>query len=367
MVQNSEVSGWNIYVYGDSVVALSDSELQYVYAYGDSDVSIFSSTLDGIYSYSFSETTMMDSTVKNAYVYDSAQLTITDSTIQNVASLELEYDSKLNTELPVGSIAQWNLETVATQSRINLSITNSQLEGRWKIYCRHIADVTITNSQMDYVYAYDYSALTLRNTTLKTAYSYGVSTCTITDSLVDSSLYSYESSSIHATDSPIDRVRAYKTSSIVLQNSTSSEVTAYDLSQIQIGWYILLTIRDADTGPLSGVNVEILDRDRTSLYDLSTDSQGIVKVIVWEKTITSNEIVQYGNYIIRITKDGIVDEFIQNAIKFNVDTTYIYKHTSPVGNLFGLPGYLGLILIVIGVVAIIGVYLLIGRRQETWA
>ncbi|MCK5625330.1 hypothetical protein KAI11_00590, partial [Candidatus Bathyarchaeota archaeon] len=371
MIQNSDVSGWYVYARGDSVVSFSDSELGQVYAYDDSVVNIFGSTAKGVYSYGFSVNTLSsDSIVDYLYVYDSSKLTLTDSTVRYVTTLEFEFNSQLNSALPSGSISQWNLETVTTNARINLNIINSQLEGKWSIYLRDIADVTITNSKIDYVYAYDSSSISLMNSTLRTAYSYGVSNFTITDSIVDSNLYSYESSLIQVSDSHVNRIRSYKTSSIVLQNCTSSEITAYDLSQIKVGWYILMTIRDADTGPLSGVKVEILDNNRVKLYDLSTDQEGIIKVIVWEKTIDSNEVLQYGNYIIRITKDDIVDELTQKPVKYNVDTTFVYKHVSPVSNLFGFPGYFGIILILICAAVIIIIFLIIRSRrsrQVTWS
>jgi len=69
VIQNSEVSGWYVYVRGDSVVSLSDSELGYVYVYNDSVVSVFSSTVKGVYCYGFSETPLMDSIIGYMYMY----------------------------------------------------------------------------------------------------------------------------------------------------------------------------------------------------------------------------------------------------------------------------------------------------------
>jgi hypothetical protein len=366
-VQNSEVAHWYIYVYGDSVVSLSDSELEYVYAYGDSVVSFFSSIAQGMYCYGFSETTLQDSTVNYLYVYDSSQVTLTDSTVQSVISLEFEYDSELNTALPSGSISQWDLETITTRSRIKLKLTNSQLNGKWRIYCRHIAEVAISNSQLDYVYPYDYASLSIKDSPLNGAYAYGVSNLMIRNTILDGTLSSYETSHVQMLDSSVNQLRSYKTSSIVLQNCTSYQTTAYDLSAIQIGWYLLLTVKDADTGPLSGVTVEILDNERVLLQELSTDSQGTTQGILWEKTILPNDVFPHGTYIIRIMKDDMVDEFTQTTIKNNVNTTFIYKHVSPVSNLFGLPGYLGIILIVVGVVAILLVFLFIRRREVPWS
>jgi hypothetical protein len=154
---------------------------------------------------------------------------------------------------------------------------------------------------------------------------------------------------------------------MVLHNCTAFKTTVYDLSTIQIGWYLILTVKDANTGPLSGVTVEILDDERVLLHDLSTNSQGTTQGILWEKTILPNDVLQHGTYIIRITKDGMVDEFTQTAIKTNVNTTFIYKYVSPVGNLFGLPGYLGIILLVVIVVAILLVVLFIRRREVPWS
>jgi hypothetical protein len=367
VIQNSDVSSWHVYVRGDSVVSFSDSELGYVYAYDDSVVSVFSSTVQGIYSYGFSGTTFMDSILDYMYVYDSAKLVIIDSTVRYGTTLEFEFDSKLNTALPIGSISQWNLESVTTNSRINLVITNSQLEGKWTIYGRHIADVAITNSQMDYVYTYDSSSILLMNSTIRTAYSYDVSRFTMTNSIMDNTLFSYESSIIQVFDSYVNKLRSYKTSSVVLYNCTSFEVTVYDSSKIKVGWYILITIRDADEGPISGVKVKISDATQVELYDLFTDSEGIVKTILWEKTIYTNDVIKYGNYTLRITNGDIVDEFIQIPIKNNVDTTYIYKRINPLINLFGLPRYLGIILIMICVAAIIIIFLVSRNRSVTWS
>jgi hypothetical protein len=367
VIQNSDVSSWHVYVRGDSVVSFSDSELGYVYAYDDSVVSVFSSTIQGIYSYGFSGTTFMDSILDYMYVYDSAKLVIIDSTVRYGTTLEFEFDSKLNTALPIGSISQWNLESVTTNSRINLVITNSQLEGKWTIYGRHIADVAITNSQMDYVYTYDSSSILLMNSTIRTAYSYDVSRFTMTNSIMDNTLFSYESSIIQVFDSYVNKLRSYKTSSVVLYNCTSFEVTVYDSSKIKVGWYILITIRDADEGPISGVKVKISDATQVELYDLFTDSEGIVKTILWEKTIYTNDVIKYGNYTLRITNGDLVDEFIQISIKNNVDTTYIYKRINPLSNLFGLPRYLGIILIMICVAAIIIIFLVSRNRSVTWS
>ena len=95
-----------------------------------------------------------------------------------------------------------------------------------------------------------------------------------------------------------------------------------------------------------------------------------VEAILWEKTMYSNNVIKYGNYTLRITNGDIIDEFTQTPIKYNVDTTYIYKRINSITNLFGFPGYFGIILILICAAVIIIIFLIIRSRrsrQVTWS
>ena len=137
-----------------------------------------------------------------------------------------------------------------------------------------------------------------------------------------------------------------------------------DGSIVRVGWYLVLTTQDADSGPLSGVAIEIFDETDMKIIEDSTGSDGKVNLFLWEKTVYSEGADYIGDYLLKINRDGTEDELTLKPSKSNAEIFFIYKGgvAGPSIGIFS-QGYTSIIIIVV-LVGIIIVLLLTRRRSS---
>ncbi len=342
-IEDSEVAGWCIYVYGTSQVSLEDSELDYVYYYDDNVGSVSNSTLYGVYAYDNSQVKLTDSTTNYCGIYDYADMTIENSVINTEITLEFEYDSEAELVLPTDTLDHWNLyqDNTVSKAYIDLTLQNSQMNGKWRVYVRGISNVLIHDSSLNYIYTYDISNLTVFNSSLESArfysysnaflekssvnyvYAYGASSTVLMNSVINWDLYGYDSSRLRVFNTPIYRVRGYTFSSMWLTNcSVSYELTAYDKAEITVGWRLTVIALDYCGNPVAEVRVQVNGPTGEKIQDLLTDSEGMARMPLWQKLVYSTGVESYQNYTVTVTKGDYTNQTILKSITKNIGLVF---------------------------------------------
>ncbi len=164
--QISHESGYSyINIHDMSHLTLSTSILLDVYIrYYDSSrgVILDSVTTSDVSLYDSSYMSMQNASIPSFYLYDLSNASITQSIIYNFLYLEFEADIQvtLNT-ISVGQIEYLNL------FKLNVSDT---LINSWRIVVSGTSEVTLTNSNIEYLYAYSQSKLNIDDSTLRYLY-----------------------------------------------------------------------------------------------------------------------------------------------------------------------------------------------------
>ncbi|MCK5402607.1 hypothetical protein KAI60_00700, partial [Candidatus Bathyarchaeota archaeon] len=187
-IERSQIShdrGYSyIYLYDTSHLTLSTSNLLSVYTrYYDSSQGVMSDSITtyDISLYESSHMSLQNTSTPYLYIYDSSTASITESIIYY--NLYLEYDADV--QVTLDSISTGQIEYL---NLFKLNVSNT-LINNWRIQASGTSEVTLTNSNIEYAYAYSQSKLMIADSTLKYLYVYDYSDVSLSDSYVTSAVY----------------------------------------------------------------------------------------------------------------------------------------------------------------------------------
>jgi hypothetical protein len=173
-IERSQISHENgysyIYLYDAAQLTLSSTVLLDVYThYYASSQGVMSDSITtyDIALYDSASISLQNVSTPYLYVYDSSIASIAESIIYYNLYLEYEEDIQVTLDsLSSGQIQSLNIA--------KLNVTNT-LINNWRIRASGTSEVTLTNSNVEYAYAYSQSKLMIADSTVKYLYVYDYS------------------------------------------------------------------------------------------------------------------------------------------------------------------------------------------------
>lgn len=315
---NTRVSLWTVNCYDTSAVTIAESTLDSVNAHDNSTVSLHYCS------------------VSSVYVQDYCSVRLVDSTVTSRMNLEFADGSDAVLSLQIGHFAYWSLHINSTimLAYLNLSMQNVTVAG-WNIIS-YSSTISLTDSDVEYLYTYDNSTSTVLNSSIYLVYSYGHSHVTIASATVDW-LYTYDWSVVYGQDSTFRGVYAYGNSSITASRVRTENVGVYDYASV-----LLIDSLTTSTAGLSFVDDSrvFLDSlpsghvEHWSLYENATVTRAYINLtLVNTKVRGWGEISAYGESDVSVS-DSVVGYFYVYGLSMVTmldsiaDYAYVYDNSS---------------------------------------
>jgi hypothetical protein len=179
-----------LYFYDTSNSTFANSEADVFYAYNNATVTMSDTRVQSIYGYSLSKVSILRCLIFYLYAYDSTSVSLADSTVSDVISMKFQSNSSLGLSLPRGVVNNWNLynSNSVTKAYFNLTIANTRVYS-WDVFVYGTSAVSIADSSLDSLVAYDNSTVSLDNCTVNSMNVNGYSNVMLIDSAVISNVY----------------------------------------------------------------------------------------------------------------------------------------------------------------------------------
>ena len=256
--------------------------------------------------------TIRDSEIREWQVYciESASVSIVNSTITR-----LGYD--INTDRNVTIINGVPQEDFAA----NVTVSNSTIHHRvlHEVNTYGNSTVSIINSTVERIGAYDHSVVYITNSVLGFSYTYRIeggwihardlSSITITSSTVSTPWCSASSNAyVHIYNSTIERFSSTGSAQGWIINSRVNVIKVSRDSMVYIGWYLTVTVT-SNNRSLEGARVEVYSSDGELVASGATVSGGKAHFALPEKVIQFPYGEEYiGDYKVRVIYHGLLAE-----------------------------------------------------------
>lgn len=268
-VSHGVLQNVRVHVYGDSVLSISDTDMTYttVFAHGSSNVTISRSRLDWfLRTQDHSVVSVLNSTLTKLSVEDvsvvcvsNSTLTImhaqdsVDATVSNSIMEELSIVSD-SINCSIASLGQgffdcWDFTSSIDTSRgysPRLTLINTQIRGCWDFRFFGSSNVTIANSTIDFLGAFDSSMIKMMNSTLNSQY-------------------------------------------------------VSDQAEVYVWSYLRVHVVDRFGKPLAWANVALQFSNESVVESKVADANGWVMFTVFERLITSSDVIKVDGYLLDAT------------------------------------------------------------------
>ena len=325
--------------------------LNSVYVYDSSILLMDNCTVNTVGSYSTSKVSLVNTIVlNNAYAYDDSVWTVTDSDFQSRLYIKFKADSEVyGLSFPTGLIGHWSLNEGADVKHVflNLTISNSRVKA-WGIYTYGSSMISIMNSNVEYLAAYDLSNITIENCTLETVYVYKLSQLHLSGvpswQSVAVNLNTYSMSATTLTESRVAIVTAYAYSTVDLVATEFGTARVYDKAQVRVIRSLEVHVIDFNGQNIVSANVTVRDQGGVFADSKLTNRDGEARFNLPARTIdalgshpigsynvtgasagyTTGKVIDMAeNREVTIVLSYIVSEFSVSLLMFALTTTTI--------------------------------------------
>ena len=356
---NTNVNKWSFIFYGNSNIAISNSNIRYASAQQSSILSLNSTT---IYQFSASASTtctiensfitynsyftgsthiwMLNTTCGDLYPWDTSVVNIYNCTIDFYYCKESSENEFYNSEIlrlamaftsVEGTISKleprlfvyWSLRNNSSLSPLvggsapNVTLTNTKVD-KWLLDFYGNSSATVSNSMIDYVYAREMSVLSFNSSTNWYAYA------------GDSSLLFIE-------NSDFNEIRAYGSSIWWLLNTTYNSIQPDSSGKVYLDWYLDVHVEDSVGQVVPSASVTVSYPNSTVVDSKLTDEYGLARFQLMEKMVNATGEYPVGNY----TVEAAYDTYLAST---TVNMTGTQQLTLPLED-FVIPEFSSLILI----------------------
>lgn len=312
-----------------SAVSVTNSTIRQLTPSDNSTMTIYNSTIDHVYLYNYCEMYVTNATVGIFTDYSmDCYLSVWNSTVLELSSRNSlnthVYNSSITTvymksesincsitDFTVENVTFWNswvdfsIAASATGYAANVTLENTRVE-RWRFLFYGQSNVTVTNSTLTGLDAYQSSTMLVSHSTVESIYSRGSSSVSISNCTIkQANSGDYTTMSISNT-TVIQFVDAEDYSILRLINTECVNYRSDD-ADIYFCWYLNLHVVDSEGSDVPNAEITALYSNGTIAQEGTTNVNGKVKLVLAEKTRNASGIHYFGNYTVEAVYESYSD------------------------------------------------------------
>lgn len=177
------------YFYDTSTTFFGNSRAYEFYARTNATIAMTDASVYYVYCYNFVRLSMTHCVVCFLYFYDSSSVFVADSFISDKVAMGLSQNSSLSLNLPGGKVEDWNLyaDNSVAKAYVNLTLMHTRVSS-WDVYCYDTSLVSIEDSSLNDLSAYQNSSASVDNCTLSSVDAENYCNVKLIDSAVTGNL-----------------------------------------------------------------------------------------------------------------------------------------------------------------------------------
>jgi len=263
-----------------------------------------------------SSVTLSNCEIGSLKLYESSTVTISDSSVTTWLSIQSSSVNCSIVDLAKGFTNFWNYflncsVVIGTDGFApNLTVTDTFISN-WYFIFWGSANATIYNSQLVYLDCTSFATVSVMNSYIQGIYAYNAASVNVSNSTIIF-INGYGFCRVTVLDINMSSVQFLQSSRLWLVNSTSDDYYVEDQAEVYVSWYLNAHVTDSIDQDVPSANVTAYYPNATIAESKLTDANGWTKLILLEKMMNATGDYPTGNYTVEATYDVYSSETTVN-------------------------------------------------------